>query len=81
MRRWIAAQRFSSCCVVPTSAIRDNRCVPQTHAQLTDQRVLEALKSARFRRSRLQRRYEHDTRRDTDAAGTKIDRHHRSEHA
>ncbi len=50
--------------------------------QKTDQRILDALKVGSFRRGRVQRRrYERDTRLDTDSAGTELDRHHRTEHA
>lgn len=55
--------------------------MPTSRANLTEQRVLEAISVARFRRLRIQRASERDTRRDTDAAGTKIDRHHLIEHA
>jgi hypothetical protein len=56
--------------------------VSTTRAEQTDRRLLEAQKSATARRRRVQRRhYERDTRRDTDAAGTKIERHHRTESA
>jgi hypothetical protein len=59
-----------------------NRGVSTTRADLTDQRLLEAHKSAMSRRWRVQRRhYERDTRRDIDAAGAKIERHHLTEHA
>jgi hypothetical protein len=60
--------------------IGHNRRVPSTQSELTDQRLFEAHKAATSRRWRIQRRhYERDTRRDVDAAGTKIERHHRSE--
>jgi hypothetical protein len=53
-----------------------------TRAEQTDRRLFEAQKSATARRWRVQRRhYERDTRRDVDAAGTKIERHHRTESA
>ena len=49
-------------------------------AELTDRRLLEAHKAATSRRWRIQRRhYERDTRRDVDAAGAKIERHHLTE--
>jgi hypothetical protein len=45
-----------------------------------DRRLLEAHKAASARRWRIQRRhFERDTRRDIDAAGTKIERHHATE--
>jgi hypothetical protein len=56
--------------------------VSTQRAELTDQRLLEAHESAMSRRWRVQRRhYERDTRRDIDAAGAKIERHHLTEHA
>jgi hypothetical protein len=56
--------------------------VSPTRAEQTDRRLFEAHKSATARRWRVQRRhYERDTRRDIDAAGTKIERHHRAEGA
>ena len=57
-----------------------NRGVSTPRAELIDQRLLEAHKSAMSRRWRVQRRhYERDTRRDIDAAGAKIERHHLTE--
>ena len=62
-------------------SIVHNGVMSMTSAELTQARVLEALKAGSSRRSRVRRRGpDRDTRRDTDAAGTKIDRHHRSEH-
>jgi hypothetical protein len=62
-----------------------NRAVSNFRAEpidreLMDQRLLEAAKAASSRRWRIQRRhFERDTRRDTDAAGTNIERHHSTE--
>jgi hypothetical protein len=54
--------------------------VATTRAEILDQRLLDAHRAAASRRWRVQRRhFERDTRRDIDAAGTKIERHHRTE--
>ncbi|MDP9286003.1 MAG: hypothetical protein M3P41_13770 [Actinomycetota bacterium] len=49
-------------------------------AQAVERRMLEALAASRIRHLHVLRRgSERDTRLDVDAAGTKLDRHHRSE--
>ena len=55
--------------------------MPSNRAQLAERRILEAIRTGRIRRFRIQRRvYERDTRLDVDAARIALDRHHRIEH-
>jgi hypothetical protein len=65
----------------PPASIRHNGSdVWRSREHLVEQRILDALKANRIRRTQVRRRHsERQTRLDTSSSTVELDRHHRSE--